>query len=355
MSQPDVSRSFDVAVSYAREDRELVQQVVDGLKDAGVRVFYDNDYQSDLWGEDLLEYFDDIFRNQASYTLMFISRHYASKMWTQHERRSALAHGVEQSTPYVLPIRLDDIPLKGLRPTVGYIDARLVAIDSIVQRTLEKLGKVKPAQPRPITRVPRSEAERQQLLIDRPPSWEFFYFAAELLHKRNSVEAEYLDHEVGYARLTGEVITPDTIYEYVSNAYSDAGQLVHKFMRLMAPEVQEKTFAEPGNPERIHHLAQRWNDMYVALMRWASRIRGVTIPSDWNHALDLVARSVDEQIHDYRKFVDDMARALDAAPAAVADGQTVHLELTLEFRMSEEHAAEVMAELERLHTSQRTE
>src|SRR5580658_6605423 len=82
---------FDVAVSLAGEDRELVEEIVNRLKDASVRVFYDTDYQASLWGEDLVEYLDQIYRVKARYTIMFISRFYAEKMWTRHERRSALA------------------------------------------------------------------------------------------------------------------------------------------------------------------------------------------------------------------------------------------------------------------------
>ena len=40
---------FDVAVSFAGEDRELVKEIVSRLKDAGKRVFYDADYQSATW------------------------------------------------------------------------------------------------------------------------------------------------------------------------------------------------------------------------------------------------------------------------------------------------------------------
>ena len=41
---------FDVAVSYAGEDRELVEEIVRRIKDAGIRVFYDTDYQPAMWG-----------------------------------------------------------------------------------------------------------------------------------------------------------------------------------------------------------------------------------------------------------------------------------------------------------------
>ena len=70
---------------------------------------------------------------------MFVSRSYAEKMWTRHERRSALARAVSQESAYILPVRLDSTPLEGLRPTLGYLDVRQVGPDGIVNATLAKL------------------------------------------------------------------------------------------------------------------------------------------------------------------------------------------------------------------------
>ena len=89
-SRPDEpDYQFDFAVSFAGEDREFVEEVVEPLKRSGIRVFYDSDYLADMWGEDMVEYFDDVYRVNARFAIMFVSRFYADKMWTRHERRSA--------------------------------------------------------------------------------------------------------------------------------------------------------------------------------------------------------------------------------------------------------------------------
>ncbi|MEO6502088.1 MAG: TIR domain-containing protein [Jatrophihabitantaceae bacterium] len=130
---------YDLAVSFASEDRELVEVVVDRLMAQGVRVFLDRDHQVEMWGEYLNEYFDKIYRTKSRFAILFVSRHYATKMWTRHERRSALARGLSQADPYVLPVRLDDTDLEGLLPTVGYLDARQLNIDGIVNAALKKV------------------------------------------------------------------------------------------------------------------------------------------------------------------------------------------------------------------------
>lgn len=106
-------------------------------------MFYDQDEDiaPKLWGRDLGEYLDYIYRQGSRFCLMFISGDYAEKAWTTHERRSALARVVEEGGDYLLPARFDDTELPGLRPTTGYVDLREIAPHTLVGFVLKKLGK----------------------------------------------------------------------------------------------------------------------------------------------------------------------------------------------------------------------
>ncbi|MBW1700309.1 MAG: hypothetical protein JRK26_26420 [Deltaproteobacteria bacterium] len=48
-----MNHTYDVALSFAGEDRKFAEAVAIGLRDAGIDVFYDDYYAADLWGEDL--------------------------------------------------------------------------------------------------------------------------------------------------------------------------------------------------------------------------------------------------------------------------------------------------------------
>ena len=72
---------------------------------------------------------------------MFISRHYAEKVWTKHERRSALARALEERVEYVLPARFDDTEIPGLRPTIHYQDLRNLTPVQLGDLILQKLGR----------------------------------------------------------------------------------------------------------------------------------------------------------------------------------------------------------------------
>ena len=115
------SREFDIALSFAGEDREYVDQVANLLRGSGVKVFYDLFEDANLWGKNLYDYLSDVYMNKALYTIMFISEHYARKLWPTHERGAMQARAFQQNQEYILPVRFDDTSIPGVLPTVGYI------------------------------------------------------------------------------------------------------------------------------------------------------------------------------------------------------------------------------------------
>ena len=130
---------YDVALSFAGEDREYVDQVAGHLQRAGVAVFYDKYEQVDLWGKDLYEHLSDVYQNKARYTVMFVSRHYAEKLWTRHERKSAQARAFRESGEYILPARFDDSEVPGLPDTVGYLDLQRYSPAQLAESICAKL------------------------------------------------------------------------------------------------------------------------------------------------------------------------------------------------------------------------
>jgi hypothetical protein len=138
---------YDLAFSFAGEDRRIVEPIATRLKQQNVSVFYDRDEQAAMWGENLQEYLTDIYLKQARFCVMFISQAYAEKMWTRQERRSAMARAMQQKKAYILPIRLDQTELEGLLPTVHYINFADYSEEEIVGLILEKLDSAEGAHP----------------------------------------------------------------------------------------------------------------------------------------------------------------------------------------------------------------
>lgn len=121
-SRTSAPRSFDVALSFAGTERPQAEQLATILKDAGFSVFYDDFYPEYLWGKNLVDTFDEIYRKRARYCVMFVSKEYQERMWTNQERQSAQARMLkEKGGDYILPVKVDETELAGMPGTIGYI------------------------------------------------------------------------------------------------------------------------------------------------------------------------------------------------------------------------------------------
>jgi hypothetical protein len=141
VSTMSTTKKYDVALSFAGEDRSYVEMLADGLRAVGVSVFYDAFEIADLWGKNLYEHLVEVYQKSAQYTVLFVSKHYRDKVWTNHERRAAQARALGESYEYILPARFDDTEIEGLLPTIGYIDLRKHSPHEVCVLLCHKLGR----------------------------------------------------------------------------------------------------------------------------------------------------------------------------------------------------------------------
>lgn len=131
---------YDVALSFAGEDRSHAEGLADALVARNVRVFYDLHEKETLWGKDLYQYLADVYHKRARYCVVFVSQHYASKLWTNHELKAAQARAFSERAEYILPVRLDDTELPGVLPTQGYLKIPPETAGTIADALAKKLG-----------------------------------------------------------------------------------------------------------------------------------------------------------------------------------------------------------------------
>jgi hypothetical protein len=115
---------YNIALYFAGEDRNYINQVAEAKKQMGLRVFYDNFEQVELWGKDLYTHLDEIYQRRAKYCVIFISHFYKQKLWINHERKSTQARAFSQNEEYILPARFDNTEIPGVRKTIEYIDLK---------------------------------------------------------------------------------------------------------------------------------------------------------------------------------------------------------------------------------------
>jgi hypothetical protein len=194
---------YDVALSFADEQRTFVRGVAEYLKEKGVRVFFDEFEQVDLWGKDLGDKLDEIYRTQSRYVVMFISEDYVKKRWINHERKSAFARRILNDPESVLPVRFDDTELPGLSPTVAYIPIK----DETEQGLADKIEiKVKASEA--VARATESATNTGSLSLDSAQKpilkycilglsdkqlWELFSVFGDNPPTESAKEAGYVD------------------------------------------------------------------------------------------------------------------------------------------------------------------
>ena len=134
---------YDVALSFAGENREYVEEVATLLRAAGVTVFYDKFEKANLWGKNLVDHLAKVYQEHSRYVVMFVSEHYVTKAWPTHERQHAQARSLIAKEEFILPARFDDAEVPGMAQTVGFVDLRDTQRTEFVELILAKLGRPK--------------------------------------------------------------------------------------------------------------------------------------------------------------------------------------------------------------------
>ena len=134
---------YDVALSFAGEDRAVAEEFASLLRDKNIKLFYDEYHAGELWGTDLVDHLVNIYSRKARYCLMLISQYYPLKKWTEAERTSAQERAFRDPNEYILPIQLDDTEVPGITEATGYRDLRQHSMESIVNLLEQKLTQTK--------------------------------------------------------------------------------------------------------------------------------------------------------------------------------------------------------------------
>ena len=102
-------------------------------------MFYDDFYKADLLGKDLSRYFKNIYGKNSVFIVIFISKHYQLKDWTNFEFEIAREEAMNRQDDFILPIRLDDTPLYGLEKNISYLNYKMQGLERTVEILYEKI------------------------------------------------------------------------------------------------------------------------------------------------------------------------------------------------------------------------
>ena len=130
---------YDVAVSFAGDIRQTVEEFVRALQDRGLTVFYDFDQQAQLWGQDLRLLLGQVYSAEAQYMVIFLSNSYPERDWTEFEMTVGKSAAKKRTSEYLLPIIVDNVKIVGIADTVAHLDLRHIDVAKAADIMTEKV------------------------------------------------------------------------------------------------------------------------------------------------------------------------------------------------------------------------
>jgi TIR domain len=130
---------FEVALSFPGEKRQFVANVAEGLKSAGVSVFYDHYYEADLAVPDLDLVLQRVYHDQSDLIAVFLCQEYHDKDWCGLEWRALRDLIKTRRGDSLMPFRFDDTAVPGLFSIDGYVDVRNLTPAETVELILTRL------------------------------------------------------------------------------------------------------------------------------------------------------------------------------------------------------------------------
>lgn len=130
---------YDYALSFAGADRETAEKLFNSLTERELSVFYDRNEQHRILAENVEDYLAPIYKSEASFVVVLLSKEYPKRIWTKFESNQFKERFGEKA---VIPVWFSDAPpgIFDETTTVGGVTFdRNMSIDDEVARICELL------------------------------------------------------------------------------------------------------------------------------------------------------------------------------------------------------------------------
>jgi hypothetical protein len=157
------SKVYDLAFSFAGENREYVEQTARACNELDLHVFYDRDMSNEWWGKNFIREQRKVYGSQTRYFVPFISSEYLSKPIPMDEFSAAMMTAVKQGDGYILPVLIGNVqvPAELLHPHIHYLRAKDYTPQELAVQLQAKVrqAKVSGQEARNITSVVKEAIE----------------------------------------------------------------------------------------------------------------------------------------------------------------------------------------------------
>ncbi|WP_299951927.1 toll/interleukin-1 receptor domain-containing protein [uncultured Modestobacter sp.] len=154
-----IDKPYDLAVSFAGEQRDYVSATVQACKALGMKVFYDKDKNNDWWGGNFVREQRSVYSSQTRFFVPFISAEYLAKPVPMDEFSAAMMTAVKQGDGYVLPVLMSNVqvPADLLHPHIHYLRADEYTPRQLAEELAAKVRKTRGEGTPPVALGPTVE------------------------------------------------------------------------------------------------------------------------------------------------------------------------------------------------------
>ncbi|SFR19740.1 TIR domain-containing protein [Lentzea waywayandensis] len=347
--RPVAEYEFDVAPSFAEQDRAQVEPIVRRLEELGVKVYYDEDQLIARWGRNLIEHIAETLTDKVRYVLMFTSRHYVEHSLARHERQTAQTRALEQQNECLLPIKLDDTKVPGLLSSIGFLDSRVHSTEVIAQSVVQKLAQHRAEF---TSTTPITAKSVDALVREKPRGWEYLLYATVVAQGLAELQQKYREHFLRYSPRNGTVEHGNGI-----DLIRDRNVLLSEIIKVAVESVftagtQEAAFGrsgEAGDAEQIVHLGELFVRTFDEILDWARGIHGTSYANEQARAAARVqARFADRQLEAMHGVARDLREVADTLVERLTAGERIDMTVPLVFEVEPALELEFKAALDRL-------
>ena len=326
----------DFFISHAGSDKQQVAKpLADALVAAGWTVWLD---QYELTVGDSLNESLNLGLASSRFGVVVLSHAFFDRYWAKQELDGLAARQAASGRKVILPVwhGVDEKFLAERAPMLAdklgvSTDGGIASVAKELIRALElDLGSetveeeeiLTTEEPElPFASVPRSLEERDRLIEDRPPGWEYALFTGEVYLRKQEMESMWLDHELRMPQGERDHLDRAGATEKLTRSFRDISMAVEQIDRTLEPAVQERAFGapgQPGDPLRIQHLAAAVIRPYGELMRIAGELRNQDVPEEMREPVELAAQLTDQPLREFREWADSAVEQIDGIRDRVA-------------------------------------
>lgn len=121
----EITQEYDIAVSFAAEQRAYVEANVIAARALSLKVFYDRDMSNAWWGRNFILEQRKIYGQLALHFVPFISTEYLLRPYPRDEFAYAMIQAINRGDHYILPVLVGQVvvPPEILHPHTVYLRA----------------------------------------------------------------------------------------------------------------------------------------------------------------------------------------------------------------------------------------